>query len=68
MIEIKNLSANQRFLLYVIVPSLYTLPLIFAYVGPKNFGFGYDYLVYLGLTIGAVGLILWILAMLTLGS
>jgi len=68
MIEIKNLSSNQRFLLNVLFPSLYMLPLILAYMGPKNFGFGYDYLVYLGLTIGAVGLILWILAMLTLGS
>jgi len=68
MIEIKNLSSNQRFLLNVLVPSLYMLPLILAYMGPKNFGFGYDYLVYLGLAIGVVGLILWILAMLTLGS
>ena len=68
MIEIKNLSSNQRFLLNVLVPSLYMLPLILAYMGPKNFGFGYDYLVYLGLTIGAVGLILWVLAMLTLGA
>ena len=68
MIEIKNLSSNQRFLLNVLVPSLYMLPLILAYTGPKNFGFGYDNLVYLGLTIGVAGLILWILAMLTLGS
>lgn len=68
MIEIKNLSSNQRFLLNVLVPSLYMLPLILAYLGPKNFGFGHDNLVYLGLAIGALGLILWILAMLTLGS
>ena len=68
MIEIKNLNSNKRFLLNVLVPSLYMLPLILAYMGPKNFGFGYGKLVYLGLTIGVVGLILWILAMLTLGS
>ena len=68
MIEIKNLSSNQRFLLNVLLPSLYMLPLILAYLGPKNFGFGHDTMVYLGLAIGALGLILWILAMLTLGS
>ena len=68
MIEIKNLSSNQRFLLSILVPSLYTLPLIIAFLGPKNFGFGYDNLVYLGLSIGVVGLIFWILAMLALGS
>ena len=67
MIDIKNLSSNQRFLLNVLVPSLYLLPLVFAYLGSKNFGFGYDELVYAGLSVGAVGVILWILAMLTLG-
>ncbi|HCG74165.1 isoprenylcysteine carboxylmethyltransferase family protein [Nitrospinaceae bacterium] len=67
MIDIKNLSSNQRFLLNILVPSLYLLPLVFAYLGPKNFGFGYDELVYAGLSVGAVGVILWILAMLTLG-
>jgi protein-S-isoprenylcysteine O-methyltransferase Ste14 len=67
MIKIKNLSSNQRFLLNILVPSLYMLPLIFAYLGPKNFGFGFDNLVYLGLTICALGLIFWVLGMLTLG-
>jgi protein-S-isoprenylcysteine O-methyltransferase Ste14 len=67
MIDIKNLSSNQRFLLNILVPSLYLLPLVFAYLGPKNFGFGYDALVYTGLTIGAAGVTLWILSMWTLG-
>jgi len=67
MIEIKNLSSNQRFFLNILVPSLYLFPLVFAYLGPKNFGFGYDGLVYAGLTVGAAGVILWILSMLTLG-
>ena len=67
MIEINKLSSNQRFLLNVLVPSLYLFPLIFAYLGPKNFGFGYDGLVYTGLTIGVAGVILWILSMMTLG-
>ena len=68
MIKIKNLSSNQRFLLNILVPSLYALPLIFAYLGPKNFGFGYEGLVYLGFGTGATGLTVWISAMLTLGS
>jgi len=68
MIEIKKLNSNQSFLLNILVPSLYALPLIFAYLGPKNFGFGYEGLVYLGLGIGLLGLTIWILAMLTLGS
>tara|TARA_B100001123_G_scaffold245594_1_gene274498 strand:- start:751 stop:1209 length:459 start_codon:yes stop_codon:yes gene_type:complete len=67
MFEIKNLSANQRFLLNILVPSLYLLPLLFAYLGPKNFGFGYEELVYTGLAIGTVGVVLWILSMFTLG-
>tara|TARA_B100000686_G_scaffold203410_1_gene210248 strand:+ start:471 stop:929 length:459 start_codon:yes stop_codon:yes gene_type:complete len=67
MFEAKNLSSNQRFLLNILVPSLYLLPLLFAYLGPKNFGFGYDELVYMGLAIGAVGVALWVLSMLNLG-
>tara|TARA_Y100001934_G_scaffold262353_1_gene336720 strand:- start:896 stop:1354 length:459 start_codon:yes stop_codon:yes gene_type:complete len=67
MFEIKNLSAKQLFLLNILVPSLYLLPLLFAYLGPKNFGFGYEELVYTGLAIGTVGVVLWILSMLTLG-
>ena len=68
MFEIKTLSSNQRFLLNILVPLLYLFPLLFAYLGPKNFGFGYDELVYTGLAIGAAGVVLWILSMLTLGS
>ena len=67
MFETKNLSSNQRFLLNILVPSLYLLPLLFAYLSPKNFGFGYDKLVYTGLAIGAAGVVLWVLSMITLG-
>ena len=67
MFEVKNISSNQRFLLNILVPSLYLLPLLFAYLSPKNFGFGYDKLVYTGLAIGAAGVVLWVLSMLTLG-
>ena len=68
MIDIKSLSSNQRFTMNVLVPSLYIFPFIFAYLAPKNFGFGYDGLVYTGLVIGAVGMVLWILSILTLGN
>ena len=67
MFEIKNLNSTQRFLLNILVPSLYLLPLLFAYFGPKNFGFGYSKLVYTGLVISAIGVALWVLSMLTLG-
>ena len=67
MFETKNLSSNQRFLLNILVPSLYLLPLLFAYLAPKIFGFGYDELVYTGLAVSAAGMVLWILSMLTLG-
>ncbi|MBT5550999.1 MAG: isoprenylcysteine carboxylmethyltransferase family protein [Nitrospina sp.] len=68
MFDIKNLSSNQRFFLNIIVPMAYLLPLVLAYVGPKNFGFGFRGLVYFGLSIGVVGVLLWISAMWTLGS
>jgi len=67
MFEIKNLSSNQRFLLSILVPSFYLFPLLFAYLGPKNFGFGCEELVYAGLAIGTTGVVLWVLSMLTLG-
>ena len=68
MIDFKSLSSNQRFFLNVLVPLLYLLPLVVAYLGPKNFGFGIRGLVYAGLTVGAVGVLLWMAAMWSLGS
>jgi protein-S-isoprenylcysteine O-methyltransferase Ste14 len=68
MLNIKNLSSNQRFLLNIVVPLAYLFPLVLAYLGPKDFGFGFRPLVYAGLSIGAVGVLLWISAMWTLGS
>ena len=67
MIDIKSLSSNQRFAINVLVPSLYLFPLVFAYLSPKNFGFGYDGLVYVGLAVGSAGMSLWIASILTLG-
>lgn len=67
MFDIKKLSSNQRLVLNIIVPSAYLIPLIVAYLGPKNFGFGFRELVYAGLSVGAVGVLLWAAAMWTLG-
>ena len=68
MLDFKSLSSNQKFLLNILVPMLYLFPLVFAYRGPKNFGFGFRELVYAGLFVGAVGVLLWIAAMWSLGS
>ena len=68
MFDIKNLSSNQRFVLNIVVPLAYLFPLVLAYLGPKDFGFGFPGLVYAGLCIGAVGVLLWAAAMLSLGS
>lgn len=55
-------------MLNILVPMLYLVPLVLAYVGPKNFGFGMPGLVYVGLLIGVVGVLLWMVAMWSLGS
>ncbi|MBT5027046.1 MAG: isoprenylcysteine carboxylmethyltransferase family protein [Nitrospinaceae bacterium] len=68
MIDFKSLSSNQRFVLNILVPLSYLFPLVLAYLGPKNFGFGFPGLVYAGLSVGAVGVLLWIAATWTLGS
>ncbi len=68
MIDFNSLSSNQKFMLNILVPMLYLVPLVLVYVGPKNFGFGVTGLVYAGLSIGAVGVLLWIAAMWLLGS
>ena len=68
MLDFKSLSSNQKFLLNILVPMLYLFPLVFAYLGPKNFGFGFRELVYAGLFVGSVGVLLWMGAMWSLGS
>ena len=68
MFDFKSLSSRQRFVLNILVPMLYLFPLVFAYLGPKNFGFGFRSLVYVGLSVGVVGVLLWIVAMWSLGS
>ena len=68
MLDLKSISSSQRLFLNILVPMLYLLPLVFAYLGPKNFGFGFRWLVYAGLTVGVIGVLLWIVAMWSLGS
>ncbi len=68
MIDYKSLNPNQKFFLNILVPLLYLFPLVFAYLSPKNFGFGIRSLVYVGLSVGAVGVLIWIAAMWSLGS
>ena len=68
MFDFKSLSSSQRIVLNILVPMLYLFPLVFAYLGPKNFGFGFRNLVYAGLSVGVVGVLLWMVAMWSLGS
>ena len=68
MIDYKSLHPGQKFFLNILIPLLYLFPLVFAYLAPKNFGFGIRPLVYVGLSVGAVGVLLWIAAMWSLGS
>ena len=68
MIFSRTLSSNQRFALNILVPSLYLVPLVVAYIFPKNFGFGHRWLVQVGLGVGLMGVLLWIVSMLHLGS
>ena len=68
MISPKILTSNQQFALNLLVPSLYLLPLVVAYVYPKYFGFGHRWLVQTGLGMGLLGVILWIVSMWDLGS
>lgn len=68
MFDFKSLSSKQQFALNVFVPFLYLLPLLVAFFSPKTFGFGYPPLVAVALGIGAVGWVIWLLGMISLGK
>ena len=52
----------------ILLPSMYLVPVAAAFFLPKNFGFGYPFLVPVALGIGLAGLILWIIATVNLGK
>jgi protein-S-isoprenylcysteine O-methyltransferase Ste14 len=64
----QSLTPNQKFLLNLLIPSLYLLPLVIVFFLPKNFGFGNESLVPFSLTIGMSGLTVWISGMISLGK
>lgn len=64
----ESLSPARAAVLTVLVPSLYLLALVLAWFAPKHFGFGIRPLVYVGLTVGLSGVVLWIVAMVHLGK
>ena len=68
MINPKLLTPNQKFLLNLLVPSLYLLPLLIVFFLPKNFGFGNESLVPFSIAIGISGLVVWIAGMACLGK
>ena len=68
MFNLKSLASNQKFLLNLLVPFLYLLPLLIVFFLPKNFGFGYERLVPFSLAIGMFGLAIWIAGMVCLGK
>jgi protein-S-isoprenylcysteine O-methyltransferase Ste14 len=54
--------------LNILLPSTYFVPVAAAFFLPKNFGFGYPFLVPVALGIGLAGLVLWIIATVNLGK
>ena len=68
MFALKSLTANQKFFLDLLIPSLYLLPLLIVFFLPKNFGFGNERLVPFSLGIGISGLMVWIAGMACLGK
>ena len=68
MFNPKSLTPNQKFLLNLLIPSLYLLPLLIVFFLPKTFGFGNERLVPFSLGIGMLGLTVWISGMACLGK
>ena len=64
----KKLTANFRFVLNVLIPSSYFIIVAIAYLGPKNFGFGFPTIVKPALIFGFLRLILWIISIVDLVS
>ncbi len=63
----ESLSPGKALLVTIIVPSVYLVGLLIAWLAPKQFGFGYKELAIAGLIFGLSGACLWIIAMIQLG-
>jgi len=68
MFASKTLTPNQKFLLNLLIPSIYLLPLLIVFFLPKNFGFGNESLVPFSLAIGISGFMIWVSGMACLGK
>jgi protein-S-isoprenylcysteine O-methyltransferase Ste14 len=68
VLNTKFLTPNQKFLLNLLIPSLYLAPLLIVFFLPKNFGFGNEKMVPYSLAIGMLGLTVWIAGMACLGK
>jgi len=64
----QTLSPGKALAMTLLLPSLYPLGLLLAWWAPKDFGFGVRGLVYVGLTLGGVGMALWIASMIQMGT
>jgi len=61
-------TSKNQFALNILVPLQYFIPLLVAYILPKNFGFGWAGAVPWALGLGFSGLLLWIYATFCLGK
>ncbi len=62
------LSPGKALAVTRVLPSLYLLGLVLAWFAPKDFGFGVRPVVYVGLSLGFVGMVLWIGSMIQMGK
>ena len=63
-----TVSQRKASWLNILIPSMYGIPVAAAFFMPKNFGFGYAFLVSPALGVGLAGLALWILGTINLGK
>ena len=61
-------SPHKASWLNILIPSMYFIPVAGAFFLPKNFGFGYPFIVPAALGIGLAGLALWILGTINMGK
>lgn len=62
------LTPGRRLALGVLIPSLYFLPLAYAYFSDKNHGFGNPNIGRIGLWLALTGILIWSATLLTMGK